>query len=240
MRIILCACNMTDIPISQELISALQQIAEPKITDWVMMAVVILNLFLAAIIIFQYSLSKKVFEQDHEKSRKEKAIELLMFWDQTLARSSTLARKLVENFNFEQSKQLLNQEAITNLDIKYKNSFLTIFPDLEKQGQEGIDETVDGNFFTLKKEYFGLLRWEIISYLNNLETVLSSWAHNVCDKKMIAEQFEYLVSTQNNHFLLEYFRQACGPSSYPCISKFITELKEQAVKPNPSKKKLGK
>lgn len=56
---------------------------------------------------------------------------------------------------------------------------------------------------------------------------------------MIAEQFEYLVSTQNNHFLLEYFRQACGPSSYPCISKFITELKEQAVKPNPSKKKVG-
>ena len=162
-----------------------------------------------------------------------------MFWDHTLARSSTLARKLVENFNFEQSKQLLNQEAITNLDIKYKNSFLTIFPDLEKQGQEGI-EIGDGNFFTLKKEYSGLLRWEIISYLNNLETVLSSWAHNVCDKKMIAEQFEYLVSTQNNHFLLEHFRQACGSSSYPCISKFITELKERAAKPNPSKEKLGK
>lgn len=229
---------MKDIPISQQLISTLQQIAEPKVTDWVMVVVVILNLILSGIIICQFCLSRKVFKQEHERARKEKAIELLMFWDETLERSSTLARKLVENFTFEQSKQLLNQEAITNIDIKYKNNFLTIFPYIEKQGHEGI-EIDNQQFFTLKQEFSGLLRWEIISYLNNLETVLSAWSHHVCDQQMITEQFKYLVSTQDNHFLLENFRQACGSSSYPCINKFIKHLKDGLEMPSPSKSKLG-
>lgn len=227
---------MTDTDFNN-LIFALQQIAAPKITEWLTLIILVLNLFAACVIFWQFHISRRAFQQEHERARREKTIEVFIFWDQSLSRTSTLARKLVEEFTFAQAEQLLAADLVTNIDKTYKSKIVAIFPEIETQGHEGIENNGE-TLISLKPEFSGLLRWEIVSYLNNLETVLSAWTHHVCDREMIEEQFTYLVSPQKNHFLLKNFRQATG-SSYPCIDKFIEHLKNVQNKPNPSKKKLG-
>ena len=71
--------------------------------------------------------------------------------------------------------------------------------------------------------------------------MLSAWHHNVADQEMLEEQLTYLVSSKNNHFLLENFRQAAGDGeSYPSIKVFIAYLKNKSEKETLAKMKLGK
>ena len=224
-----------------QIIQVLQQIAAPKLTDWITTGVVILNLILSLILIKQYFISKKSLHDEHEKARREKAIEVLQYWHQRLSRRSSLARKLVENFTFAQSKQLLDQDQVTKIPVIFKENILSIFPDIELQGKEGIIYSANPDEICLSSEYSGLLRWEIVSYLNYLETMLSAWHHNVADQEMLEEQLTYLVSSKNNHFLLENFRQASGDGeSYPSIKVFIAYLKNKSEKETLAKMKLGK
>ena len=224
-----------------QLVQVLYQISEPKITDWITIGFVVLNLIFSSIIIKQYLISKQSLHDEHEKARREKAIEVLQFWHQRLSRRSSLARKLVENFTFTQSKQLLDQDLVTKIPIIFKENILSIFPDIELQGKEGIIYSTNSDEICLSSEYSGLLRWEIVSYLNHLETMLSAWHHNVADQEMLEEQLTYLVSSKNNHFLLENFRQAAGDGeSYPSIKVFIAYLKNKSEKETLAKIKLGK
>lgn len=217
---------------------ALNSIAEPKITDWITVIVVSINLIISGIIIAQFVIAKRSFQAEHEKARREKAIEMLQFWHQRLSRRSTVARKLVESFTFDQAKKLLDQEMVSRIPLEHKSFVLAIFPDIELQGKEGLIEREQE--FDLKPEYSGILRWEIVNYLNHLETILSAWHHNVADKNMIEEQLTYLVSLKDNHYLLESFRRAAGDAeSYPCIKAFITHLTDKKAKPSTGKKKLG-
>lgn len=126
---------------------------------------------------------------------------------------------------------------VSRIPLEHKSLVLAIFPDIELQGKEGLIEREQE--FDLKPEYSGILRWEIVNYLNHLETILSAWHHNVADKKMIEEQLTYLVYLKDNHYLLESFRRAAGDAeSYPCIKAFITHLTDEKAKSFTGKKKV--
>ena len=166
---------------------------------------------------------------DHERARREKAVEYILSWARNVDRRGTLARKLVETFSFEQCKSLINQEAF---EVGRPKAVLVegIFGEMpeERDGKYQLDLSKSAE-----------LRWMVVSYLNNLEAIISGWRHHVADRQIIAEQFKFLVSPSNGHFILEEFRKAAGLDNYPAIEEFAKERKEEydsASRPKPRRK----
>jgi Leukotriene A4 hydrolase, C-terminal len=73
----------------------------------------------------QLQLMKLQIEADHERSRRENSINYLFEWSKGLLRSSSLARRLVEELNEEQTKALANEEEF-RIDKKHKDLILGV------------------------------------------------------------------------------------------------------------------
>jgi len=173
---------------------------------------------------------------DHERSRRERAVELLRHWDSNLTLSGAVARKFAESLNFETSKCLYQQKP-----FKIKNTHYGLFvgclsPASAKQRRE---EKPDEDIEVTERES-SEIRWAVLSYLNHLETVLAAVRHNVADKEMLYEQFTYLVSPSDGHYLLEDFRRAAGGgATYPSIEAFADELKAKHQISSPGKEPVA-
>ena len=160
----------------------------------------------------------KQLKSDHDRSRRERAIELIGSWARNMKQGSTAARKLVETFSMEQAKSLFRQEPF-DIESKYLNL-------LNAALEEDIDKG-KADKICLNESISSELRWVVVSYLNNLEAILAAWRHNVADKNMIEEQFSYLVSQADGHYILEQFRKAAGGiDSYPATDEFVTHIKK--------------
>ena len=81
----------------------------------------ILQIFVIGGVIWQGSLLYQQMKADHERSRREKAVEILFQWSINLKEGNSLARKIVESLNEEQARSLLNQEKIC-INKKYLDS----------------------------------------------------------------------------------------------------------------------
>jgi hypothetical protein len=169
------------------------------------------------------------FRGDHERSRREKAIELISQWALNMNKRGSAARKLVETLDREKSKLLFNQEP---LKIG-KNHIGLVRAALEAK----VDET-EGDEITLDENQSSELRWQVVTFLNNLESVLSAWRHNIADKEIITEQFRYLVSKAEGHYILEKFRVVAGGShTYPATQEFVEHIKTEHNKSDKSGKR---
>lgn len=161
--------------------------------------------------------------KDHERSRREKALELVMQWSTNLSnnRKSSLARKYVEKFDEKQARSLINQEEIvfneneTELCSKIRK-LLSVNPEVSKEYER-----------KLTVEESSELRWIIICYLNMLESVLSASHHGVADIDIIREQFQYLYNPANGDYVLEKIRKAC-PGCYPATDDFYENIKSKS------------
>lgn len=208
------------------------------------LVIAIANLVMLGVIFFtykQYIANKQTWSEDHERSRRERSLDLLMHWNINLKRQGTVARKLIENFSDEQCKKLFNQEAF-GLDIKYIDLFKgTLSNVLTSDRITELETQKKGSAskITVTPQESSELRWACISYLNSLEVILAGWYMNVCDQDMIFEQFRYLVSPEQNCFLLKNFRKAAGDRhSYPNIDEFVKFIQTERDTKN-SKKPLG-
>ena len=170
---------------------------------------------------------RHTFFSDHDRSRRLSALDMIKFWTKSLTQKSSLARKLVESFSDDQCQALSNQISF-NIDANKRDLLIEYF------GKENIVES--NNLIKLNEGQSSILRWEIISYLNQLETVLIAWKHNIADKEILEEEFNYLYKPEKGHTLIEKFRIATGIDSYPGIKEFVDSLKKESEK----KTKKGK
>ncbi|MEQ8573534.1 MAG: hypothetical protein RIB63_05700 [Fulvivirga sp.] len=161
---------------------------------------------------------RKTFFSDHDRSRRTKSVDLLQFWTSNLSQKSSLARKIVESFDDNQCKSLAEQESF-NVDSNKSDILNEYFHDAENKLE------TKGNTVRLNDGHSSILRWDAISYLNQLEAVLSAWRNNVADRKIIEEEFDYLYDPQKGHSILERFRTATGIDSYPAIKEFVEYIK---------------
>jgi hypothetical protein len=169
------------------------------------------------------------FRGDHERSRREKAIELISQWALNMNKRGSAARKLVETLDREKSKLLFNQEP---LEIGKKHIGLL------RAALEAKVNKIEGDEITLDENQSSELRWQVVTYLNNLESVLSAWRHNIVDREIITEQFRYLVSKTEGHYILEEFRVVAGGShTYPAIQEFVEHIKTELNKSDKSGKR---
>ena len=181
--------------------------------DWIA-AIAAIAATITAITVF---VAYRQYKADHERSRREKAVDLLLEWATSLNPKASAARKFAEALNKEQSVALFKQEEL-EIETKHK-SLLEACIDNPSIKEEN-------NKIQLSRKQVSEIRWEVISYLNKLEAILSAWRHNIADREMLLEQFRYLIKPEDGHTLLEEFLKISG--SYPSIEEFAKHINEQA------------
>jgi len=202
-----------------------------NITDWVVAISSCITAGGVGFVAYQAYLAQKTLKSDHERSRRDTSIKLLMHMDINRKRQSSIARKFTEALDFNQSKSLHNQESF-KVDAKHKDLLLG---SISKDSALHSSIKDDNKEIEIPVSDCADIRWQVVSYLNNLESTLSAWRHNVADKDMIEEQYHFLVSPKDGHYLLKEFREAAGGSRhFPSIEEFVSHIQEK------SKNKGGK
>ena len=166
------------------------------------------------------------FKADHERSRREKAVEIMIKFMESVAQLSPGSRfivPLLEEFDERQCNSIWNLEPF-NVDIKYNPNLIIC---LETHIKEPILEETNGKT-SLNRQQVAVLRSHAITYLNLLEVIFASWRHNVADREMIKDEFSNIISPQKDRFPLDGIRIASG--IYPSISEFTTYLKHEYSK----------
>ncbi len=193
----------------------------------------------------------KQIKDEHEKSRREKCLDLLMTWSTNLAPETNFAVKIVEKFDREQCTKLYRMEEfyvskklcyeIKEVYSEYsKEDETTVckyLNGIEKQDKKKCDgcelckKDKKSDNVILDKYYIKKLRFSVIQYLNLLETVLIGWQNGIVDRDIIETQFSYLHDPSNNKNCLQDFRIASGSEeTYPSIEAFCIKLEENRKK----------
>lgn len=76
-----------------------------NIDSWVKVATVFNSFAVIGVVVVWFQI-----KAEHERSRREKAVELLLKWNDSLMRETSLARKIVEDFSAGQCRSLYKQE----------------------------------------------------------------------------------------------------------------------------------
>ncbi|MEY8238824.1 MAG: hypothetical protein RPT25_00605 [Cycloclasticus sp.] len=195
------------------------------ITDIVIAVASSLSTLGLGLLFWQAKILTSQFKDDHERSRRENAIDMLKLWDSGLTQKDGVTRKFVELLDFSQSKAIFDQEEF-NVEAKHWSMIRSIIPQNSKLLSE-YDESNSSDKITIDENDSAHIRWILVSYLNRAETILSAWRHNIADREMIEEQFKYLVKPEVDHYILLHFRVAAG-NTYPSIDDFAKHLKAQS------------
>ncbi len=160
----------------------------------------------------------KQYKADHERSRRQMTIDLMMKWTDSLSTKTGGARKIVESLNDESCKHIYDIES-------------TKIPKSQKSLLEGVLEKPElelvNDYYEITDFQASEIRGLVLTYLNALETVLTGWRLGISDKKIIEEEFSYLYDAQKNKGVLHNFRNIAGVHSYPSIDAFCKCLAEK-------------
>ena len=169
-----------------------------------------------AIQIFQ---SRNQIKADHERSRREKSIDVLTNWSKSLTKENSITRKILDNLTEDQCANVLQQE---EFKIHKKHE-----PLLQQLFGQDLDPAVD-EFITIKPQQAAALRWNAIIYLNSLEFTFVAWQYSVVERKIIEDEFQYLFNPDNGSAVLKNFRKAAGGSgAFPAIEIFSTHITQK-------------
>lgn len=168
------------------------------------------------LLVVQIYLLKQQIKAEHEKERRKLTVDLLFRWSEGLNRSISAARKFIESLP-EESVRSIAQEKSIIVDEKYRSQLRII---LKRKLRRK-----NGNSIELSESDAAHIRWLLITYLNKLESVMASWRHNIADRELIEEEFEYLFEDSLGHAALRKFRTASGGTkSYPNIELFSVAM----------------
>ena len=173
---------------------------------------------------------------DHEKSRREKSVELLLKWTNSITKETNAVKKIVEGFDESQCRKLLAEEEFEVHCSLYEDIAEAINEKIEKETYcaecSGPNSVCPYNRkILLKKKHIKKLRWHTITYLNLLESILVAWQYSIVEREIIEHQFSYQVSPREGKGVLENFRKIVGSEeSYPAIAIFCSHLDLQRRK----------
>jgi hypothetical protein len=156
--------------------------------------------------------AKKQLEADHERSRRQTAIEACLTWTTSLTPATSSTRRLVDGLSDDQCKRLEHIEEF-RIDSIHQEQLKSCFT------EPPVFQEINGNL-CLTKSQASEIRYRCIKYLNTLESILSSWHHNVADRTIIEAEFSYMLAQHEGHTLLKKFRIAAGESNFPAILAF--------------------
>jgi hypothetical protein len=159
---------------------------------------------------------------DHERSRREGAVQYLLIWSNTLTRASGSAAQLVDHLEFQKCKRIAAREEV---EIHKDHAEL-----LAACFQSETQFQAKGDHVALTVQQSAELRALLVKYLNILETIMCAWSYSSVDQGIIEKQFSYLMVEQDNRRMLRNFREAIGVQNFPEIAKFEQHIIDKRAK----------
>ena len=187
-------------------------------------------------LMFQLYLSRKQTRDSHDEIRRSKTIDVLMAWSNFQNKATFYAVKIVESFNADQCKSLVQVETFeVSEEIKRRlchlcelafgqNNSVTPCNKCEKK----CENSSTTKYFVVGPVLYEL-RWQAVRYLNILESILQARNLGIVDNKTIQLEFEGLGAAQSQN-ALEIFRTAMIDNSadrynpFPAIETFCQEI----------------
>lgn len=214
------------------------------------------------LLVIQLVVAKNDSRARHDEKRREKTVDYMIKWSDSLRWETAYALKIVEGFNYEQSQSLYKGEPFeVNRATKEKlcaicSHYLTpsckkCLENVQIQCQKDeskkdskkcqihIDVSCQNKMYQIDARQCAEIRWYIIKYLNTLETILISWKEGIVDREIIKEQFYYLYNPEDGSDTLQAFRNVAGKGkSYPTIEEFCLELRNNRQQTNTKSKNV--
>lgn len=166
---------------------------------------------------------------DHERSRRELAVNLLREWTTGLAVETAPAIRLVRTLNTDQCEKLVERESFT-LDNTKAHRELVIacleekFPEITQDNQ--FSETSSELKLQISSKYSNYIRFLAVRYLNLLESIMAAWYESVAQPRIIEGQFVFLRSGKETD--LKTFRAAFqklnNADAFPCVTNFVANM----------------
>ena len=192
-----------------------------------------------AITIVQLWILNKNRKKQLKQARIENTVEMVKYYSQNLTIEGKCAERIVRNFTEKQCRDLYEFLPVT-VDSTTLKKICEICPELEKkacedsQMQDGFKCKMQNGSYILEDYTVNALRGYVITYLNNLESVLLAWQLGSVEQKALQKQFEFLNRDDQREYTLQTFREVAGNGkSYPAIDKFYKYLnyeKQKAAK----------
>ncbi len=188
--------------------------------DWVIAISSVVSLCVIFFLYIQNQLLLKQYKEDHERSRREKAVEMIIKWTELLRKETSSTRKLIESLDSNQASNLFNEKIIN------------ISRDLKMLVHSSLGDEIffkeTGSMIEINEKGVSKLRWLAVQYLNSLESIMIAWRHNIADRTIIYEQFKYLFDPEIGSNVMASFRRvAGGRASFPAIEDFLDHLKKE-------------
>ena len=195
--------------------------------------IAVVDVLITAISLFSIILLIQQIKADHERARREKAIELLLEWTKDITRETNAAKKIVEKFNKEQCRKLFLEEEFKVDCQLYDEIIETLNEKSEKDEKcsncQGKSKEKECDCLVmLNRRQIKKIRWHVVSYLNLIESILVSWQYSVAEREIIEQQLSFMVSPKEGRNVLEDFRIAAGAEeTYPAIEIFCNHLERK-------------
>lgn len=200
--------------------------------DWIVAMSSIVTALGVAFIAWQACTSAKQLQilklqlaADHERSRRQRAIDVLEKWSNSLDRAHPSARVIVEGFSVEECKKLKAKETLYVSETKIHFVRNALHDILAEDEVLKVDE---GLGVKLNPNHVAQLYFLVISHCNALEVALQSWLNGVADTRILESELRYLIKPDHGHFVLENFRTVVGgQKAYPAISAFVKHIRNK-------------
>lgn len=159
---------------------------------------------------------------DHERSRRERTIELMRMWcdlDKFLGPGGRAAWKIVQELEVPQCESVSEGNAM-KIDERL-SPHVEVLRASYPQYSGDQNETSNGKI-ALSDLDVKVIRSNVVTYLNHLETIATAWRHNIADREIIEEEFLRILSPQNHSSILEAYRKVSGV--YPSIKELARAI----------------
>ena len=200
---------------------------QPTTTDWIIAIATSLTTLTVVLIFWQV-------KADHERSRRNQAIQVMQFWTDAMSKFSHeiyFAKTLVTHFSELDCKSLWSLQPF-KVDVEHE---ALVRGCLHRRMPDYTPE-IEGEKIKLTSEQLSIIRDLVGFLLNSLEVVFCAWHHNAADRDMLESEFAHLVTPKNGQFPLEGVRIASG--AFPSLAAFV-EYKRQQYNSNTGKRRIA-
>jgi hypothetical protein len=208
-------------PELQTAIHKLSPLTYEYITIWILIATVAVAAVSAILVWLQ-------LRADHERSRRELAVNLINEWSNSIDIETAGVIRLVRELTRGQCELIASRKpfsvAKNNLDL-VKGCLAIRFPEIDNDPQ--FDAQSTSTIININHRYSGYIRFSAARYLNSLEAIMIAWYESVVQPNIVEGQFRFLKSAPESSLvtLREAIRRENNDvDGFPCITRFLKNM----------------
>jgi hypothetical protein len=183
----------------------------------------------------QLRLASQQFKEDHERSRRENAVNYLMDYVHHDEPELAAVRILVESLPKDACEDLAVPKEFF-VDAKHKEYLLICLRRFATESQ--LEAQKESGRIKLNFRQANRIRSLTISYLNGLEGVLTAWREGVADADIIWIQFaRHVVPARDNPAFNVFCSAIHAEDCYPSLMRFVRDVQKSMDAKLPGKAK---